>query len=138
MVRIFKFPPPFTTHSFKSLTPMFQASTLCVFFRFKFLQALVLQFDCKREKLQREVTRLLGDDGILLFPAFPTTAPFHNESLLTPLNLIYTAIWNVLGLPAVWIMLYFILSTNKIKYGHVRFDLSYISCPHVICLSGCR
>lgn len=89
-----------------------------IFFLVKFLQALVLQFDCKREKLQREVTRLLGDDGILLFPAFPTTAPFHNESLLTPLNLIYTAIWNVLGLPAVWIMLYFILSTKKNKYGH--------------------
>ena len=113
-----------------------------IFFLVKFLQALVLQFDCKREKLQREVTRLLGDDGILLFPAFPTTAPFHNESLLTPLNLIYTAIWNVLGLPAVWIMLYFILSTKKTNTGMqeiVRFDLSYVICPHIICFPrpGC-
>ncbi|VDK18562.1 unnamed protein product [Anisakis simplex] len=52
-----------------------------------------------RDRLRREVCDLLQDDGILLFPSFPTLAPFHNQPLLTPFNFLYTAIWNTLTLP---------------------------------------
>uniref|UniRef100_A0A0K0FUP7 Fatty-acid amide hydrolase 2 (inferred by orthology to a human protein) n=1 Tax=Strongyloides venezuelensis TaxID=75913 RepID=A0A0K0FUP7_STRVS len=55
----------------------------------------------KRDKLKREIINLLKDDGILLFPSFPTTAPYHNQPMFTPFNFSYTALWNVLGLPVV-------------------------------------
>lgn len=55
----------------------------------------------KRDKLKKEIVNLLKDDGILLFPSFPTTAPYHNQPLFTPFNFSYTALWNVLGLPVV-------------------------------------
>uniref|UniRef100_A0A1I8B093 Amidase domain-containing protein n=1 Tax=Meloidogyne hapla TaxID=6305 RepID=A0A1I8B093_MELHA len=67
----------------------------------------------KRDQLRREIIDLLGTNGILIFPAWPTTAPFHNQPLLTPMNigdlknfknqsrlfLVYTALWNTLALP---------------------------------------
>lgn len=34
----------------------------------------------KRDQLKQEITNLLGDDGILLFPSFPATAPYHNQA----------------------------------------------------------
>ncbi|KHN78371.1 Fatty-acid amide hydrolase 2 [Toxocara canis] len=55
----------------------------------------------QRDRLQRELKELLQDDGILLFPSFPTLAPFHNQPLLTPFNFVYTALWNTLALPVV-------------------------------------
>uniref|UniRef100_A0A1I7Y2P4 Amidase domain-containing protein n=1 Tax=Steinernema glaseri TaxID=37863 RepID=A0A1I7Y2P4_9BILA len=54
-----------------------------------------------RDRLQQQLTELLGDDGILLFPSFPTPAPFHHQPLLTPFNFAYTALWNTLALPVV-------------------------------------
>ncbi|RXG61594.1 Fatty-acid amide hydrolase 2 [Armadillidium vulgare] len=45
------------------------------------------------------LVRLLGEDGILLFPSHPTFAPFHRESYLKPMNFVYTAIFNALGFP---------------------------------------
>ncbi|CAG9529676.1 unnamed protein product [Cercopithifilaria johnstoni] len=55
----------------------------------------------QRDRLSREVKELLSDNGILLFPSFPTEAPYHHQPLFTPLNFAYTALWNVLALPAV-------------------------------------
>nr|XP_042912734.1 fatty-acid amide hydrolase 2-like [Parasteatoda tepidariorum] len=49
--------------------------------------------------LRRELTELLGDDGILLFPPHPTCAPHHNEPLFKPFNFAYTGLFNVLGFP---------------------------------------
>lgn len=42
-----------------------------------------------------------GDDGILLFPSWPSTALYHVEPILAPLNFVYTGFWNTLALPAV-------------------------------------
>lgn len=53
-----------------------------------------------REDLERTISNLLADDGVLLFPTHPTTAPYHNEPLLRPFNFSYTGIINCLGLPA--------------------------------------
>ncbi|CAD5206840.1 unnamed protein product [Bursaphelenchus okinawaensis] len=55
----------------------------------------------KRDQLRREVVNLLGQDGILIFPGFPRPAYFHNESVFTPFDYQYTALWNAVGLPVV-------------------------------------
>ncbi|XP_073429162.1 fatty-acid amide hydrolase 2 [Dendrobates tinctorius] len=53
----------------------------------------------KAKHLKEEITSLLGDDGILLYPSHPKIAPKHNEPLAMPFNFAYTGIFNVLGLP---------------------------------------
>ncbi len=35
----------------------------------------------------------------MLYPPYPTTAPRHNQPLLSPFNWVYTAVFNVLELP---------------------------------------
>lgn len=50
--------------------------------------------------LYQEFKDILGEDGIFLYPTHPTAAPMHNEPLIKPFNFSYTAIINVLGLPA--------------------------------------
>jgi hypothetical protein len=70
--------------------------------------------DSHREQLRREVADLLGDDGLLLFPGFTRTAPFHCESLLTPLDMVYTALWNVLGVFfAIFFAIFFLNKNTK-------------------------
>ncbi|KAK6041375.1 hypothetical protein COOONC_21121 [Cooperia oncophora] len=54
-----------------------------------------------RDRLIRQVTELLGNDGILLFPSWPQTAPFHHQTVLTPFNLAYTGLFNALALPVI-------------------------------------
>lgn len=51
--------------------------------------------------MSREIKELLSDSGVLIFPSFPTVAPYHHQPLFTPLNFGYTALWNTLALPAV-------------------------------------
>ncbi|KAI6207733.1 DNA RNA helicase domain containing protein [Aphelenchoides besseyi] len=55
----------------------------------------------KREQLKREVTELLTENTILLTPSLTRPQFYHNEPLFSPMDFIYTAIWNVLGLPVV-------------------------------------
>lgn len=50
--------------------------------------------------LCREFQDLLGTDGVFLYPTHPTAAPLHHEPLVKPFNFSYTAIINLLGLPA--------------------------------------
>ncbi|RXG55900.1 Protein SCAF11 [Armadillidium vulgare] len=58
-----------------------------------------LSYNPKWRQLKMKIQRLLGEDGILLFPSHPTFAPFHRESYLKPMNFVYTAIFNALGFP---------------------------------------
>lgn len=51
-------------------------------------------------ELYQEFRDMLGEDGIFLYPTHPTAAPLHHEPLIKPFNFTYTAIINVLGLPA--------------------------------------
>lgn len=37
---------------------------------------------------------------MFIYPTHPTAAPYHVEPLFKPLNVSYTAIFNVLGLPS--------------------------------------
>ncbi|CAN9509286.1 unnamed protein product [Ophioblennius macclurei] len=54
----------------------------------------------QKEVLQQEVEQLLGADGVLLYPSHPRVAPRHHHPLLRPFDFAYTAIINILGLPA--------------------------------------
>ncbi|EYC11592.1 hypothetical protein Y032_0050g1993 [Ancylostoma ceylanicum] len=59
------------------------------------------EFRRLRDRLTRQVTETLGDDGILLFPSWPTTAPFHHQPVFTPFNTAYTGLFNALTLPVI-------------------------------------
>lgn len=52
------------------------------------------------EKLKQELKIILGDDGVLLFPSFPTSAMYHNQPLFTnTFDYIYYGMFNFFGLP---------------------------------------
>lgn len=50
--------------------------------------------------LEKELEALLGSDGVLLYPSYPRTAPFHYAPLIQIYNFAYWCIWNVLKVPA--------------------------------------
>jgi fatty acid amide hydrolase 2 len=53
------------------------------------------------KKLTAELSETLGDDGVLIFPSFPITAPYHNQPLWTnTFDFIYFGIINALGFPS--------------------------------------
>ena len=49
--------------------------------------------------LKEELTGLIGENGVLFYPSFPTVAPRHNTPLRSPFRFAYTAILNVAELP---------------------------------------
>ena len=51
-------------------------------------------------QLQSEISQLLRPNTVLLFPSYPSPAPAHNQPLYLPIRWQYTAIINVLELPA--------------------------------------
>jgi len=52
-------------------------------------------------KFFNEIEVLLGDDGVLLFPTFPQSAPYHGWPLImNTFDYIYCGIINALGLPS--------------------------------------
>jgi fatty acid amide hydrolase 2 len=52
------------------------------------------------EALRDELAGLLGSRGVMLYPSYSRVAPRHREPLLRPVDWIYTALINVLELPA--------------------------------------
>jgi fatty acid amide hydrolase 2 len=50
-------------------------------------------------ELQARLEELIGD-GVMLYPSYPSVAPRHGSPLLTPWRWTYTAIVNVMELPA--------------------------------------
>ena len=65
----------------------------------KLLPAQGRRFVEAGKALRSEVVELIGPRGVMLYPPYPTTAPRHNQPLLSPFNWVYTAIFNVLELP---------------------------------------
>ena len=51
------------------------------------------------DKLREDIAKVLGDDGVLLYPPHPVLAPYHNQALLMFPNFEYTGIFNTLGFP---------------------------------------
>ncbi|CAJ0593549.1 unnamed protein product [Cylicocyclus nassatus] len=60
-----------------------------------------IEFRQLRDRMTRQLTELLGDNGILLFPSWPRTAPYHNQPVFAPFDLAYTGLYNALALPAI-------------------------------------
>lgn len=52
------------------------------------------------ERLRYQLTKLLDKNGVLVFPAFPNSAPWHNQPKFSVFNLAYTTLFNFLGLPS--------------------------------------
>ena len=52
------------------------------------------------KELSAELTSVLGDRGVMLYPSFPRIAPLHHTPLLAPFQFAYTAIFNVMEMPA--------------------------------------
>ncbi|MDP8223351.1 MAG: amidase [Candidatus Lernaella stagnicola] len=50
-------------------------------------------------ELKQEMNQRLGEDGLLLYPSYPTAAPRHHKPIFPPFNWVYTAILNVLEIP---------------------------------------
>jgi fatty acid amide hydrolase 2 len=59
----------------------------------------VRRFRAMCDQLRSQLQEILGDDGVLIYPAHPVPAPYHNQPLSLILNFAYTAIFNVLGFP---------------------------------------
>ncbi|GAV03529.1 hypothetical protein RvY_13936 [Ramazzottius varieornatus] len=66
-------------------------------------------------ELEETFVKMLGPDGVFIYPTHPRTAPFHHQPLLMPFNFAYTAIFNVLGLPSTHIPLG--LDSNNLPLG---------------------
>jgi len=49
--------------------------------------------------LKCQLEDLLGDDGVLITPTYPTVAPKHYKAMLPPFNFVNCAIYNALSLP---------------------------------------
>ena len=64
-----------------------------------FPESDIVKFRSMCEQLKDDFRQLLGDDGVFLFPTFPVPAPYHNQPVLAPFDAVYTAVFNVLGLP---------------------------------------
>ena len=52
------------------------------------------------EDLRQELERRLAGNTVMLYPSFPEPAPRHYVPLLRPLRFGYTALLNVMQLPA--------------------------------------
>lgn len=68
------------------------------------LPRLTARYVAKGKALQQEITRALGPDGVMLYPAYSTVAPRHDEPARDALRLRFPAgycgIMNVLELPS--------------------------------------
>ncbi len=53
-----------------------------------------------RDALRQQLIDLLGDDGVLLHPAFPRPAPRHRTAMLRPMEFIYSGLFNALNMPS--------------------------------------
>ncbi|XP_066943997.1 fatty-acid amide hydrolase 2-B-like [Macrobrachium rosenbergii] len=63
------------------------------------LRQISINDESLNKALHMKIQRLLGEDGVLLYPSHPTLAPYHSESFFRPFNFVYTAIFNALGFP---------------------------------------
>lgn len=59
-----------------------------------------IQFFYIKNKISLQLYTYLDNKSVLLLPTYPTTAIKHNGSYVSPFDFLYTAIFNVLELPA--------------------------------------
>jgi len=61
--------------------------------------ARIQRFCAEGRRLRTRLNTVLGEGGVMLMPAWPTTAPKHGRTLRHPKHVVYAAIHNVLELP---------------------------------------
>ncbi|CEF61203.1 Fatty-acid amide hydrolase 2 [Strongyloides ratti] len=54
-----------------------------------------------KKNLCKKIENLLGDNGILIAPAFAVPAPYHNQQMFTRIDHIYGSIFCALGFPVI-------------------------------------
>lgn len=64
-----------------------------------FMKNTVRKSEIAAQKLRQEFLDLLGDNGVFLFPTFPSPAYYHYGTYYNISNVEYMSIFNVLGLP---------------------------------------
>jgi fatty acid amide hydrolase 2 len=57
------------------------------------------KFVMERDQMLKRINQVLGEDGVLIMPTLPQTAPRHNHSMLRPFDMMFTGIFNVLEVP---------------------------------------
>ncbi|CAG9130791.1 unnamed protein product [Plutella xylostella] len=80
--------------------------------------------------MRRDLTELLGTDGVLLFPSAPHPAPYHYSAFLRPFNFAYWGLFNVLRFPATQVPLG--LNSSGLPLG-----IQVVAAPHqdALCLA---
>ncbi|KAJ9583971.1 hypothetical protein L9F63_021682, partial [Diploptera punctata] len=53
----------------------------------------------QNEALKKKFINVLGDNGVFLYPSYPTAAFCHNQSYSKAAGVVYSMIFNVMGLP---------------------------------------
>lgn len=83
------------------------------------------QFEAELNKIRGEFEQLLGTDSVLIFPAYPSIAPYHNQALFTnPLDwAVYFGYINSIGLPST----HFPLGLSKKDRGGMPVGVQLIS-----------
>ncbi|CAH1963318.1 unnamed protein product [Acanthoscelides obtectus] len=81
--------------------------------------------DCRKKlsEMKAELIKMLGDNGVLLIPTFPTEAHPHGDILRKVLDSGYCVIFNAFGLPVTNCPVKF--SKNKLPVG-----IQVVSAPH--------
>lgn len=64
-------------------------------------KAQVKEYLVKNEEIRANMLKLLGTNGVLLYPTFQCTAFRHFESALKFANISYCALINMIGFPAI-------------------------------------
>ncbi|XP_077288135.1 fatty-acid amide hydrolase 2-like [Arctopsyche grandis] len=71
---------------------------------------------CNQAKqLEEKIQRALGTNGVFLYPTFPIPAFYHNQVFTKPAGVLYTMIFNILGLPSTHVPLG--LDSNGLPIG---------------------
>jgi len=60
----------------------------------------IQRFCAEGRRLRQRLNTVLGDGGLMLMPAYPTSAPKHRRTYREPMHMLYAAIHNVLEVPA--------------------------------------
>lgn len=94
------------TEAFKALLGLSQYTKMAIFVKFlKDANAFISQsklphFRRQGEVLREKFIKMLGTDGVFLYPTFTKPAPLHNQMALQITAIVYCLIFNVLGFPS--------------------------------------
>ncbi|RVE44206.1 hypothetical protein evm_011161 [Chilo suppressalis] len=57
-------------------------------------------YHTKANQLKDDLKRTLGDNGVFLYPVYHSTAHYHHQVFLRASGVLYTMMFNILGMPA--------------------------------------